>query len=1104
MQRRHGFVCRPLALAAMMAIQLPLAAQTTPEPRLPAPQAQSIEIPAQPAAQALQTLVRQHGFQLIYAPDLVRTLHTRAVSGTMSPREALTRMLEGSGLQIVDTGPNSATLRDSAAGGEGNGSAGGASQAAGPTASTIAGRNGNIAVRDAGAIALAREAQMAKRDFDLPAGDALDTVRRLAKESGLTIVFNDDELRGVRTNAVRGEYTGTQALQAVLANTKLWFGVAVASGEITVRRRETIAAVEVTGSHLRSMVNEQSVNPMTVVTRADIERSGVTTLAELRNLVPQLSVGAAASFDGNSSGNAPDGRLTFNLRGLQAGNTLILVDGLRLPRTGSRTVAESYEATGIPMSAIERVEVLMGGGSAIYGADAVGGVVNIITRKNYRGTEVEYARDNTFDTDAANDRISLNHALRKGKFTARALLSMETQNALARRDRAWLASDDRRPYGGTDKRSSANPVGGIITAVSGNLPGTSVRSVYIPAGSNGKTPTLQDYLKAPATEQYDSGLYQNALNPYQRKNANLFAEYEFAPWAVAYANYSWSSNKSQSVGNPVILTNYRMAANNPLNPFGTAVYVSKYFWELGNPLRHYTMTQTSLATGLRGDLPHDWRYQFNVSEARSRPELAEGTYQLDATKINNSIAAGVIPSLLHDSLQYKDNPGAAPNPAGLLESFYYDDEKQDRARTRSYNLAFDGPVWQWDAGPINLAVGVERREDAVKFYSDNPSPTTEANEPPRDRIVNAQYAELSVPLLSPKSSLQLPFVHSLTINGALRRDDYNDFGAATTPLAGLMFKPTSWLALRASRNKAFRVPYLIDLTRKRYTTTSTVAATGSTALTDPYRKNESYVGSLVTTLGGNPNLKPERSEHTNLGLIFDAPGELLRGLSVSVDRWASDILDRVGTISNQERMFYFPETFTRDPLTPEDAAAGYTAGKITGMDNTSMNIAKFRSAGWDYAVRFNRRTSLGELALNLQQTRTDRYEAVATPGAKPSPFTAPALRPTRTVGMVSWSHRGAGASLTVIHQRGFPVTLVPPVVNYPDTLQANMNLWYDFGHGSLHDKSGTLGRWLDNTRVSFGLINMTNKEPPLSPTGDVNSAIDPRGRRYTLTVRHRF
>ena len=1101
MQRRPQFACRPLALAVFMMVSAQVSAQTSPAPA--EVKTQAIEIPAQPAAQALQAFVKQLNFQLLYSPELLRGLNSKPVNGTMTARDALGRMLDGSGLQIVDTGPNAATLRQVAAptpraSGAQAGS-GGASAAA----------DGAESEADSGpkAATVATSAAVRVLRFDLPAGEAVETINKAAELAGVKVKFKDEDLRGIRTNRISGDYTFMQAMRELLANTRLSLGQLVATNEFVVRKVEVIAPVEVTGSHLRSIVGEQGINQVEVLTRQDIERSGVTTLAELRNLIPQLSVGASASFDGNSSRGSPDGRLLFNLRGLGQGNALILVDGLRLPRTGSRTVAEAYEATGIPMSAIERVEVLLGGGSAIYGADAVGGVVNIITRKRYRGTEVEYALDNTMDTDTANNRLSLSHAFRQNRFSARGSISVETQNALALRDREWLATDDRRWLGGSDGTANNLPIGGYVQAVSGNLPGIGKNIAYIPVGANGKTATIADYLNAPVTARYDAGKTLNAVNEYKRSAATVHAEYEFASWAQAYADFMWSKSESEAPSDPVALSGYTLPAGYQGNPFGVPVRIYKYMWELGTPIRHYSYEQQSTTVGLRGDLPKDWRYRLNLSDARSKPALPEGVYQFYSPRTTALIGSATPPVLLHDSLSLIGREASAPNAPGVLESAFYKDSRYDQPVTRTYSFSLDGPAWQLEAGPINLAVGVERRVDSVKFSNEGDNigvDVTQAAQPKQDRTTNSSYAEASLPLLSPKSSLRIPLVHSLSVSGAVRRDSYNDFGSANKKLLGGQYKPVSWMSLRGSRNEAFRVPYLIDITRPRYVTNMTVPATGTSSLIDLYRKNEPFVGTLPTTLGGNPNLRPEQSVHYNAGLQIESPFEATKGLSFSVDRWRSKILDRVGSLSRQEYMLYFPESYSRAALTPEDAAAGYTVGKINGVDFTSRNIAKYEASGYDYSLRYVRRTSVGEFSLSGRMTRTDKLAVVATPAAMPSPYTNARLQPRRAVATASWSYRGAGVSATVIRQSGFPVSLFPPIVDYPGNTTWNANVWYDYGNGGWHDKGSLIGKLMGDTRISLGLINATDLAPPLSPTGQVNSAVDPRLMRYTFTLRRRF
>lgn len=369
------------------------------------------------------------------------------------------------------------------------------------------------------------------------------------------MIFVTNAVQGVQTRAVAGELTVREAMDLLVAGTPLVVNQDAKTGAFAVRketpaeakndssRRASDAAAdsapaatngvqikdgvvqlekgEVTGSRICSLIGDQGINPVLSYTREEIERSGVASLSDLRDLIPQLAVGSVTSFDGNSSGSSPEGRLIVNMRGITGANTLVLVDGRRLPKTGQRGVAEAYELTGLSLSSVERVEILTDGGSAVYGSDAVAGVINIITRKNFTGTDLEFSIDNTIDKDAALKRGAINTRHSRGKLALRVGLSYEEQIAMRNSDRWWLASSDRRPLGGTDGRATI-PIGGQILAVSvaqggsGTLPGTNGATVLrIPTNSNGRNLTIADFVAAGAptdADRYDSAKYTNAIN----------------------------------------------------------------------------------------------------------------------------------------------------------------------------------------------------------------------------------------------------------------------------------------------------------------------------------------------------------------------------------------------------------------------------------------------------------------------------------------------------------------------------------------------------------------------------------------------------------------
>lgn len=981
------------------------------------------------------------------------------------------------------------------------------------------------------------------RRFDLPAGEASQTLKRYAAQAGREIVFSPAQVGDITTRAVQGELPVREALDLMLADTGLAVTEDARTGVLAVSRAPASASVEtgsasetpstdsasfsgrvepgivklekveVTGSRIRSILGEQGINPVLTFTRADIEKSGVTSLSDLRALIPQLSVGNTTAFDGNSAGSSPNGRLAFTLRGITGNNTLVLVDGRRLPRTGQRVAAtENYEITGLPLSAIERVEVLLDGASAVYGADAIGGVVNIITRKNYTGSELEFAYDNTTDQDAANKRVSFNTSYRSGSLSVRASASYEAQSALARRDRWWLASDDRRFIGGLDGRTS-NPyiTGSVRMPNFSALPGTNgATELRIPANSTGRNLTIADFVAAGAptsAEYYDTGLTQNALNEFDRWSTSANVTYAIRPWLNAYADYSFGRIRSYGNSGPVLLTTFTnfsfpqfsttLPANYPGNPFGVPINVRKVFWELGSKDVRYQMDTRALNFGVRGELAHDWRYDAGISWSKSNPNLLDPLFQFDITKLGPAIQSASPPVLLNNSLTL-----VPANPAGTLEQYFGTGANQDVPETWTYELRADGPVYTWWGGQINAALGTEMREEYVDFNRQNFAAATEAAQPARPRVVKSGYAELAVPVVSPESKIRL--VNSLTASFAVRRDSYNDFDAATKPRYGATYRPWSWLMLRATHSEAYKVPPLAELNRPL---TLGPGVFFGNSFTDTAR-NELISGvrqDISVTTGGNPALKPEQSVSRNFGFVLEPPLKALKGLSLSADFWEINITDRVSTgIDFQERFDLFPGMFTREAPTPADVAAN-RPGKIIAIDNRSLNIAFFNTSGQDFSLRYSRNFGeWGDFTLRADATRTTRFESIGRAGVPPSASISPLVRPTRGTASLDWLRHGLGFGVTATYQDRFRTSATSAATETASTTLWNLRASYDFDQGRLLRFQGKWAKAFAGVRVNAALLNAWDLEPPLTTSGVPSGAVDPRLRRYTLTIRKAF
>ncbi len=876
---------------------------------------------------------------------------------------------------------------------------------------------------------------------------------------------------------------------------------AVAAGDPTGSPALTMEAVEVTGSRLRSYAGEVDINNLIAFDRTSIEEQGVQSIGDLRNLIPQLSVAGGTGFTGNlTSGTSIDGIANFQLRGLTGNATLVLIDGRRLPRTRQTGVGSDYDIYGIPISAIERIEVLPDGGSSVYGSDALGGVVTISLRKGYRGAELELSYENTFKTDSAVMRYNLTSGYSVGKLSLNLTANYETQHALANVDRWWTRSSDRRFLGATTDARSSVPVGGRIRVATGTFPGTTTNVLRIPTGSDGKSVTAQDYLNAgvPADEdRYDSAKRLNLVNESRRQAYTFRADYRLREWVRPRVDFRWNRAINFGKGDPLgAIQNPTIPVGRPGNPFNVPIIVDKYFWEFGYADRTYTTTDTSVVAGVDGRLPREWRYSAAIQYQKKAPEIEETVNQWNLTPLNAAIADPTQSILVaHDSRQ-----GAA-NPAGALERFFFLNPSGEPNRVWSYDFKADGPVYPLPAGAIQTAVGWESRQDYVKFNRRNPNDTTQAAEPKGHRLTNSFFTEVKVPLLGEKKNFVL--ARSLSVSGSGRYDRYEDAATSTakTLSGGLSWKPFKWLAFRGTRNEGFKVPQLIELNRNASTAATQFGLTGTFVLFDTAR-NEQFLGNIPRLLAGNPNLKPERSESLNGGIAIDVP--FVKGLTFDVAFWDTKINDQVTTLTNLQDMFtLFPEKFGRAAPTAADVAAG-KPGMINFLDFTPVNIALRAMAGYDMRLSYTVSTArFGRFVLNAAGTQQTRSRSWIRPGAGSVASVGLANRPLRLTGTINWIKGPWSAGATHVWQEGYRVN-VTTGPDWPIYTNWNANLSYNFGKTALAQRAGWLGRAFDKTRVNLALMNVLNEGLVLSPTGGTSPYVDPRLRRYTVTLRKGF
>jgi len=870
--------------------------------------------------------------------------------------------------------------------------------------------------------------------------------------------------------------------------------------------------VEVTGSRIRTLVGEQTALPVFTIDQIELEHRGVTRLADIRWAIPQL--GASVGFNDNlvNSGvsRAAQVSTSFNLRGMGGNSTLVLIDGRRVPRTGQEAPGgaggrEDFNVDGIPVSAIERIDVLPQSAGAIYGAEGIAGVINIVLKKNYTGAELSVTYDNTFDTDVAQTTVALTAGYRKGKLSTFLTASFERQNGLASRDRWFSAKSAYPEFGGSTSFLLQQPASGpgSLSSTSNpqnagqaSLPGLTTNVVGIPTGSNGSTAANGAYTVTVPTQQ-DPAAYSMLIDPAERRSVVFKADYEYVRWLKPYVEARWSRFDNDTISTPPQLTfQASLPAGYAGNPFASTVVLRKTFYDL--PLLETKSQQENLGltAGIRGDLFGDWRYDasgsFARNTARDDPRSAGFVFNLVSAAVNNTDPTKR-PILAYDSSTVRD-----PNPVGLLDALRPLFPHHDTSDIYNYTVQADGTVWEGWAGPMKLAVGGEAQEEKVHFFrTPGDSNLAFVLTKPFSRRTTAAFAEASVPLLSERQ--HIPFVHRLEAGAAIRAEDYSDIGSETSPGYHALFQPVKWFTIRASRSEGFKAPKLQDLLAPVFTGISTLTVASN--VNDTLRGGELVLGTVNTISGGNPALAPETSVSKNWGFVVDAPGVWLKGLSFSADHYELDYTNRIGTTTRQVLIDFFPDRVFRGTRAASDPA-GY-AGLITGFNTSNLNLSKVRTRGWDYQLTYQRHTVLGDFSTAFAYSEPGKVISQATPISIPSP----SGQPKRLSGSVFWNRDAWGAGVVVNYQaRYFVNGLTNLVLSYPPYIEWNPQVSYNFGkNAAFNDKSGSWwNHLLADSKVTLTIINVFDKDPAPSDAANGRVVMDPRLRRYILSLNKKF
>ncbi len=816
--------------------------------------------------------------------------------------------------------------------------------------------------------------------------------------------------------------------------------------------RVELEEIVVTGSRLR-LGEVEGVSPVTMFNRAEIDALGVSSVADVMKFLPQQPYNRPDFY-------RADGAKFAELRGLGADTTLVLVNGRRTVPSASSAVANAFDLNSIPLAAVERVEVLSDAASAVYGADAVGGVVNIILKRAVEQPVVDLhygaARGGAEEQRAS---FSVGHS--GERLRGSAILDYFHTDSLLGQDRSLWRDQDYRRFGGTDQRSTNSNPGNVSSRSGGNLPGLNSPIAAVPVGSSGEGLTPADFVATAGQRNLESLARYDAIVPeVERMSAVLFGEFEFRPEFVVFGEAMYAKRDRDSASAPPSVASRPVPASNAFNPFG--VPVTSNFLVEGIGPRH-SKVESELLRGVAGVRGQLGTWDWEVAMLGSREEASSWTEgALNAIALAQSLASSD-PALALNVFQ--DGPGGSPT---LLRSLVASPTVAEYVSDGSLANAFvRGSLGSLPAGSVEAVLGAEWRRDAMYYDS-----TLFVDE---NRHAVAGFAEVNVPLVS--AAMEWPGVHRLSLKLAGRYDEYSDFGNTVNPQYGLVWMPVQDLTLRASYGTSFRPPSLFELYAPRVSLPLPV--------NDPRRNNE--IADATAISGGNPDLLPVEGESLTAGFVWTPSA--MSGLRVAASWWQVELDQRVSFLPYQVVLAYesiFADRVVRADPSAADVAAGLP-GPLVSVDISRVNFGRIDTRGADVSVNYGFESKSGEWRLSLAATWVDRYLSDELPGQAPTNRVGVAnvfgtiTRWTGNAG-VNWTRGPWGADVigryVAAYDDAVGVAAAPTGRRMPGQTFVDVQLRWDSA-GS----SGTTSAWWGGLRLTLGASNVLDVAPDYSEIG---------------------
>ncbi|MGY0610973.1 TonB-dependent receptor domain-containing protein [Luteimonas sp. A501] len=901
------------------------------------------------------------------------------------------------------------------------------------------------------------------------------------------------------------------------ATTLVGTGAAFAQEASSTDQATTLDRIEVTGSRIRQ-VDVETAQPVMTISRDDIQAGGFNTVADILANIPSAG---SPTFSRTSplTANAEAGGQYIDLRNLGAQRTLVLVNGKRLGISPDGF----QDISTIPTIMVDRIDVLKDGASSIYGSDAMAGVINIITRKNFEGAEANAYFGQYGEGDGTKQTYDFLVGMTSDRGSVTIAAESHKEEGVWARNR-WFSKDSYPGY----PQYSTTPVGQW-----GNwrLPSAANTDPWQVAdrGSDTIGPGgWHDQTDADTSIPSDQ---MHAMTPLKRRALFVNANYDLTDNIrfVADMGYTKRESDRQIAGYPTQsgALGAPMAADSYFNPTGGASAVNwrRRGWEVPRTTET-DQTTWRLNAGLEGSFEigeryFDWDVGYMYNEADTYitnngnfyipavrdavgPSFMNGQGQIVCGTPGNVIA-GCVPWNPFAGFGTGAVANSLDDPS-LVNYLFKEEHASGKTETNNYYANLAGSLFTLPAGDLGFAVGYEYRKEEGGFTPDSIAQsgdsTNLASGPTYGSYsVDEVYLELNIPILA-----DMAFAKELSLNVASRYSDFDTFGDTTNNKFGVKWRPMDDLLVRGTWAEGFRAPTIGDLyggTSDTFTTGfrdpcdtlyGSAAGTARCLQDVPVGYRQLQQGFVPTTTpgaqtpvaftsGSNPLLQPEFSESKTIGLVY-SPSQV-QGLSVALDWW--NILIENTVVGDHPNDIlsdcYVSLIESRCGLFSRDPGQGNI---VTELLYGSRNAGYVETEGFDLDVNYSMDTDYGRFGARWATTYVSLYEVKSTDDAGVIPGQANGFGGTFRVRSnlnLSWALNDFAVSWGMRYNSGtkegcyFAEHCSLPNYQAPDTL-GNIVSQNEVGSTTFNDLQVSWNApW--NARIAVGANNVLDKDPPV-------------------------